>query len=117
MTQLRQLEMPDGTVIWARIEPEDEAAPPDSAAPQGKGTDVALRDLLGRKPQAAATEQAAQAAPPPRLDKLSATIRSVASAVHDGVVRLEPDAVSVEFGIELSTQTGAVISVLASGGM
>ncbi|MBH0781442.1 CU044_2847 family protein [Nocardia bovistercoris] len=89
MTRIERVEMPDGTVIHARVDAE-ETGP--------TGVDVGLRDRF-------------------RLDTLGPTIRSVASAVHGAVDGLKPDAVSVEFGVELSLDSGRVVAVLASGGM
>lgn len=88
MTHIERVEMPDGAVIYARVDEEESAQ---------SGVDVGLRDRF-------------------KLDSLGPTIRSVASSVHQSVDGLKPDRVSVEFGLELSLDAGKVVAVLASGG-
>lgn len=87
MTHIERVEMPDGVVIYARVDETETAQ---------TGVDVGLRDRF-------------------RLDNLGPTIRSVASSVHRSVDGLKPDRVSVEFGLELSLDAGKVVAVLASG--
>ncbi|MFD4352075.1 CU044_2847 family protein [Nocardia sp. NPDC058519] len=94
MTRIEQLELPDGTEVFARIDGLDDAE--DDAETPGV-TDIALG--FGS-----------------RLENLGPTIRGVASSVHASVAGLSADSVSVEFGIELSMGTGGVIAVIASGG-
>ncbi|MGI5218729.1 CU044_2847 family protein [Nocardia sp. CA-290969] len=88
MTHIERVEMPDGVVIYARV---------DDEATTSTGVDVGLRDRF-------------------KLDSLGPTISSVAAAVHGSVRGLKPDTVSVEFGLELSLDAGKVVAVLASGG-
>ncbi|OQS15520.1 hypothetical protein B0T36_09750 [Nocardia donostiensis] len=88
MTHIERVEMPDGTVIHARV---------DESARTSTGVDVGLRDRF-------------------KLETLGPTIRSVASSVHASVDGLKPNRISVEFGLELSLDAGRVVAVLASGG-
>ncbi|MEU1984080.1 CU044_2847 family protein [Nocardia sp. NPDC019395] len=89
MTHIERVEMPDGAIIYARV---------DEDASDTTGVDVGLRDRF-------------------KLDTLGPTIQSVAAAVHNSVEGLKPDTVSVEFGLELSLDAGRVVAVLASGGV
>jgi hypothetical protein len=165
-----RLKMPDGTVIWARVEgavpqvsddgspypdpeapgsPDDASEPPDpdasrssddvsmhpdpAAAPPGSGfappasgfaappakaepktgepagVDVVWH-LPGRGHQA-------EGGGPAGLAGFAETVKSVAASVHDAVVAQAPSAVSVEFGLELSVQTGQFVAVLAQAGV
>lgn len=88
MTRIERVEMPDGVVVYARV---------DEEATGSTGVDVGLRDRF-------------------KLDNLGPTISSVATAVHGSVQGLKPDTVSVEFGLELSLDAGKVVAVLAAGG-
>lgn len=129
-----ELTMPDGTVIWARVEGAAQAA--KASADQG-----------GRNGQGAGTQGAAGFAAPSPAAQLTAgqgggasdvsfpwpgrnhaddrpstlanfveTVKSVAASVHDAVVSQAPSGVSVEFGLELSVQTGQFVAVLAQAG-
>ncbi|RDI48990.1 CU044_2847 family protein [Nocardia mexicana] len=89
MAHVDRVEMPDGTVVYARLE-ED--------VPEQGGVDVGLRDRF-------------------KLENLTPTIKSVATSVHQSVEGLRADRVSVEFGLELSLDAGRVVAVLASGGL
>ncbi|MGV9410897.1 CU044_2847 family protein [Nocardia sp. NPDC003693] len=95
MAHIERVEMPDGTVIFARIEAVDEAA--EAGLDGGAGADVGLRDTL-------------------RLENLGSTVRSVAASVHAGLDGMKPDRVAIEFGLELAFTSGGVFAVLASGG-
>ncbi|MFI5716186.1 CU044_2847 family protein [Nocardia sp. NPDC051750] len=88
MTHIERVEMPDGSVIYARVDKDTSGS---------SGVDVGLRDRF-------------------KLDNLGPTIQSVAATVHNSVAGLKPDTVSVEFGLELSLDAGKVVAVLASGG-
>ncbi|WP_446225887.1 CU044_2847 family protein [Nocardia sp. IBHARD005] len=92
MTRIEQLELPDGTEVFARIDGLD-GAEGDAETPGV--TNIGLGS---------------------RLENLGPTIRGVASSVHASVAGLSADSVSVEFGIELSMGTGGIIAVIASGG-
>lgn len=89
MAQIESVEMPDGTVIFARVEADDSS---------DAGADVGLRDRL-------------------KLENLGETVRSVATSVHHSVSGMKADKVAVEFGLELALEPGGVVAVLASGGV
>jgi hypothetical protein len=78
-----KVEMPDGGVIWARVE----------AGP----SDVAAKDVIKKLD----------------IDDLKATFGSVSEAVHEAARDLRPDTISVEFGVELGVKAGKLVSILA----
>ncbi|WP_194813913.1 CU044_2847 family protein [Nocardia sp. XZ_19_385] len=96
---IERIEMPDGTVILAQIDADEDIS----------GTDVSLRRRRGNGDESLREGL--------RLENLSATVRSVAGTVKDGLVGMKADRVSVEFGLELAFDTGAVVAVLAKGGV
>ncbi|MFE2996350.1 CU044_2847 family protein [Nocardia sp. NPDC059246] len=88
MGDIKQIELPDGTVIHARvISDEDDQA----------GGDAGLGDYF-------------------KLEKFGDTVKGVAASVRQSVSGLRADKVSVEFGLELSVDAHGVMAVLASGG-
>jgi Trypsin-co-occurring domain 1 len=95
----RQIVMPDGTLIWARVECGPDGV--EDGLGGDMGVDVGIRDVSKRVV---------------RLLNFTETIKSVAASVHEGVANLAPTTVSVEFSIEISVQAGQVVSVLADAG-
>jgi Trypsin-co-occurring domain 1 len=88
MSEIRQLRLPGGEVIWARIGGQ--------AGPRDVGFDDRIAEL-------AAGEVA----------KLAS---SVITTVRDAVKEHDAAEISVDFGIELSAKSGKVLGVLAEVG-
>jgi len=118
VSELLQIAMPSGGVIWARvdlgsveahelkeIEVSETVEVGDDLDDAGGITDVGVRTLL-RKVK--------------KLTDFKETIRSVALSVHESFAELPdetvPDKVSVEFSIEISGKSGQLIGVLAEAG-
>lgn len=85
MSGITQIRLPDGQVIWARI--EGEAGPHDIG--------------FGQRAKVFAVEGFSQLA------------GAVIGNVRDALSRYEADEVTVDFGIELAGRSGKVIGVLA----
>ena len=51
-----------------------------------------------------------------RLPGFAETVRGVVTSVWQAIDEHRPDSLTVEFGIEITARTGAVLSVLAEGG-
>ncbi|WP_406864266.1 CU044_2847 family protein [Streptomyces sp. HUAS MG47] len=85
-SQLVQLEMPDGQVIWATVAEED--GPSDSG----------IGDRFAEK-----------------LHGFHESLQVVAENVRDAVAAARPDEVSVEFGLELATGESGVVAALVGG--
>jgi hypothetical protein len=84
MQQLVEVQLPDGQMIWARVE-----SPP---GPQDSGVfDGGVRALRG-------------------FDQV---LRSVAANVREAVAHARPDEVSVEFGVELALGKDGLVAALA----
>ncbi|GIG59659.1 hypothetical protein Lfu02_40310 [Longispora fulva] len=88
MQELVELKLPDGQLIWARVEP-----------------DMSPRDVgLGSRLLT--------------LDGLEETLRAIATNVRSGLRAARPDETSVEFGLELALggQGGVVAALVGVGG-
>jgi hypothetical protein len=102
--------MPDGTKVWARVSGDLAESP--SATGNGRldefggesGVDVARRSGDGKD------------SGPARVQNFVETVQSVAASVHEAVAGAAPTAVSVEFGLELSVESSAIVAVLAHVG-
>ncbi|AUS79982.1 hypothetical protein C1701_18420 [Actinoalloteichus sp. AHMU CJ021] len=81
------MRLPSGQEIWARV----------SSADRGP-SDVGFRKVI------------------PSVEGLAETIQGVAESVQRGLVRVRPDTVTVEFGLELSVSAGKIVSVLTDAG-
>lgn len=81
---IQAVELPNGQVIWARVSSD---GPTDTAGLHAKS----VFDT----------------------DELLKTISGIAETVHESVAKLRPDAIGVEFGIELTLRAGKLIGVLA----
>lgn len=138
-----RLMMPDGTVIWARVDgaaAQAAAAQPerDGESGQAAGATREASGFAAPSPAARLTEsqvpdqQGGGAASdvrfprrgrnqaeeqPSTLTNFVETVKSVAATVHDAVVSQAPSGVSVEFGLEFSVQTGQFVAVLAQAGV
>lgn len=87
MSDVIQVELPSGQVIWARIE-------------VGRGPrDVALEDWAAIRP----------------LENLVETVQGVVESLQQALRRVHPRTVTAEFGIEFSYRSGKVVSLLADG--
>ena len=83
MQKLMEVRLPDGQVIWAKVE-----SPP---GPQDTGMfDGGARAVRG----------------------LDDTLRSVATNLRDSLAQARPDAVSVEFGLELAVGKDGLVAAL-----
>lgn len=87
--QLRQIELPGGSVVMARITP---------AGYDGEDQDIGVMDRAVAK-----------------VEQLNELIVGVGSAVLDAAAAVRPDEASIAFGVELSAKTGGVLAVLAEG--
>jgi len=88
VSQLLPVQLPNGDLIWARVQ---------SAS--------AVRDTASTGPGDALVAEG-----------FSKTIKAVAESVRMGLAHAKPSEVRVEFGLELTAKTGKVLSVLAEAG-
>jgi Trypsin-co-occurring domain 1 len=93
--------LPSGEVIWVRLGGYESVVAGESAA----GAEDAG---LGERITAAAEVV--------RLPGFTETVRGVVASVRQAVDEHRPDSLTVEFGVEITMRTGAVLSVLAEGG-
>jgi Trypsin-co-occurring domain 1 len=97
--RIEQVRMPSGDLVWVRIEAVSDA---DGLDHRG----AAAEDVtLGRSAMGAAD-----------VSGFSETVRGVVDSVWQALAKREPEAVSVEFGIEISAHTGRLLGVLAEAG-
>jgi hypothetical protein len=97
-TQIIQVVLPSGDPIWVSVEPSQVDQAERSAE------DVAFSGT------ASAVIEAGY------LPGFTETVRGVVGSVQEALERLRPDALTVEFGIEINFRTGRVFSVLAEAG-
>ena len=93
--------LPSGDVIWVRLR---------GAAP------VAVDDHAVGAADVGLEERITSAAEALRLPGFAETVRGVVTSVWQAIDEHRPDSLTVEFGIEITARTGAVLSVLAEGG-
>ncbi|MGG8410203.1 CU044_2847 family protein [Streptomyces sp. 12297] len=87
MSEIVEVQTPDGGTLWVRV--EDEGGPRDTSF-------TGVRH---------------------RLDDLPETLATVVATVRSGLRSAAPDELTLEFGIELSLKSGLLVSVVtASGG-
>ena len=86
MSEVIPVTLPSGQTILARVQVE---------GPVDVGARAALRRLS--------------------IADLRETVEGVTQSVAQALRRVQPDEVSVEFGVELAVKTGKLISVLAEG--
>ncbi|MEJ3750059.1 CU044_2847 family protein [Actinomycetes bacterium KLBMP 9797] len=84
MSGLLRIELPTGQQVWANVSAN---GPADVSLPQ------AMHKL--------------------DLEDLRNTIAGVTQSVHAAIETVQPDQLSVEFGVELAMKTGKLTSVLA----
>lgn len=97
-SDIAQVVLPSGDLVWVRLE-----APQVSSGERGGGgaaEDVGLRDAAGVTFEG-------------ELPGFAETVRGVVASVRQALEEHRPDSMEVEFGIEISAQTGRLLSVLA----
>lgn len=114
---ITQVRLDDGTVVWARISEAQElrtrgaggdgGAYQDSSGYQGSDG----HQGSGGYQDSGAARRVAQLA-----SGMSDVVRGVVGSLRMGLAAARPQEVKVEFGIELSAQSGQVISMIADGG-
>ncbi|MEV0275243.1 CU044_2847 family protein [Streptomyces sp. NPDC050610] len=87
---IKQVVLPDGTPVWARISLAEGAA--------GNYTQTGFGDAVAAK-----------------VEGLNELVKGVAGSLREATRRARPDEVTVEFGIELTGGPGKVFSLLAAG--
>ncbi|MFJ8789432.1 CU044_2847 family protein [Streptomyces sp. NPDC102462] len=90
---VERIRLDDGTVVWARIGAADDTAQDDGFRDTGFGGRVV--DMAGG---------------------LAATVGGVVRSLRAGLDTTAPVEVSVSFGIELTAQSGKIVSAIAEGG-
>jgi hypothetical protein len=103
--------MPDGTAVWVRLAGEPAGIRPGTGNANGNGQ----VDEFGGETGVDVSRRSgdAKGTGPARVENFVETVRSVAASVHEAVADAKPTAVSVEFGLELSAESSAVVAVLA----
>ncbi|MFI6346644.1 CU044_2847 family protein [Streptomyces sp. NPDC050560] len=89
MSRIRAIELPDGSVVMARLSSTDG---------YGDDRDVGVVDAVRG-----------------RLEQLDELIRAVGGNVLRAARAAAPDEAEISFGVELSAQPGKALAVLASG--
>ncbi|MFD7864782.1 CU044_2847 family protein [Streptomyces sp. NPDC059783] len=103
-SRITRIEMPDGTPVWARISGAGELDGPEPGGLTFTDTGFA-GDVADR----------VQAGVQARVESLHSVVTSVARSLAVPLRAVRPDAVSVEFGIELTAKSGRVVGLLADG--
>jgi hypothetical protein len=91
---IERVRLDDGTVVWARISTADEEAPDDGGY-WDTGFGDRVIDMAGG---------------------LAGTVGGVVRSLRAGLEAPAPVEVSVGFGIELTAQSGKIVSAIAEGG-
>ncbi|MFI1099149.1 CU044_2847 family protein [Streptomyces melanogenes] len=90
MAQVREIELPGGAVVLARVSTAGGYAADDD--------DVGVIDKAVAK-----------------VERLGELIEGVGRSVLDAAAAVRPDEASIGFGIELSAKAGAAVAILADG--
>jgi hypothetical protein len=93
--------LPSGDLIWVRVQ---------GAAPAATGEGAAGAEDVGLGHGIAPVAQALC------LPGFAETVRGVVASVRQAIDEHRPDSLTVEFGIEITARTGALLSVLAEAG-
>ncbi|WP_158681107.1 CU044_2847 family protein [Streptomyces viridochromogenes] len=93
MADTTQIELPDGTIVEARVSDAER-----------------LRQAAGDYTDTGHMEAFAA-----RVEGLTDLVRGVATTMRQATAAAAPDEVSVAFGVELAAKAGRVVSVLADG--
>ena len=99
MSEIAQVLLPSGDLIWVRLQGAELAVAGERAA---GAVDVGLVERI--TPVVV------------RLPGFTETVRGVVTSVREALDEYRPDSLAVEFGIEITARTGAVLSVLAEAG-
>ncbi|MEU6575381.1 CU044_2847 family protein [Streptomyces sp. NPDC046805] len=91
---IERIRLDDGTVVWARIGAADEGAADDDGF-RDTGVGDRVRDVAGG---------------------LAGTVGGVVRSLRAALDTTAPVEVAVSFGIELTAQSGKVVSAIAQGG-
>lgn len=100
-SEIAHVLLPSGDLIWVRLQGAGPAATDEQAA---GAVDVGLGERI--TPVAEVF----------RLPGFTETVRGVITSVRQALEEHRPDSLAVEFGIEITARTGAVLSVLAEAG-
>jgi hypothetical protein len=92
--------LPSGDLIWVQVQAEQATISDGATGP----VDVGL------VPRIAPTAETL------RLPEFAQTVRGVVTSVRQALDEHRPDALTVEFGIQIVVRAGAVLSVLAEVG-
>ena len=101
MSEIAQVMLPSGDLIWVRVQAAALATTGDRAA---GAADVGLGERIAPAVEAL------------RLPGFAETVRGVVTSVRQALDEHRPDSLSVEFGIEIAARAGALLSVLAEVG-
>ena len=93
--------LPSGDLIWVRVQGAAPAATREGAA---GAVDVGLGQRVTPAAEALC------------LPGFAETVRGVVASVRQAIDEHRPDSLTVEFGIEITARTGALLSVLAEAG-
>jgi hypothetical protein len=93
--------LPSGDLIWVRVQRAAPAATREGAA---GAADVGLGQRITPTVEALC------------LPGFAETVRGVVASVRQAIDEHRPDSLTVEFGIEITARTGALLSVLAEAG-
>jgi hypothetical protein len=100
-SEIVQVMLPSGDLIWVRVQGAAPAATREGAA---GAADVGL----GQRGSPATGALC--------LPGFAETVRGVVASVRQAIDEHRPDSLTVEFGIEITARTGALLSVLAEAG-
>lgn len=94
-SEIAQVMLPSGDLVWVRLQ----MGSGDHEGVDG-AEDVGLRNATGMTFEG-------------ELPGFAETVRGVVASVRQALEEHRPDSLEVEFGIEISAQTGRLLSVLA----
>jgi Trypsin-co-occurring domain 1 len=101
MSEIAQVVLPSGDLIWVRVQ----VAEPAAAGERADGpADVGLGERIAPAVEAL------------RLPGFADTVRGVVTSVRQALDEHRPDSLAVEFGIEIAARAGGLLSVLAEVG-
>jgi hypothetical protein len=101
MSEIAQVMLPSGDLIWVRVQVAEPAATGERAAGPA---DVGLGERLAPAVEAL------------HLPGFAETVRGVVTSVRQALDEHRPDSLAVEFGIEIAARAGGLLSVLAEVG-
>jgi Trypsin-co-occurring domain 1 len=100
-SEIVQVMLPSGDLIWVRVEAAEPAATDGQAAGP---VDVGLTQRIAPTVEAL------------RLPGFTETVRGVITSVREALGEHRPDSLAVEFGIGIAGRAGGLLSVLAEVG-